>query len=54
MGMTTYRSKRLRRRQRRDRLTRAWDRMRPIVFVTLVCAAVTCAWYLGHLAGLVD
>ncbi len=51
--MTTYRTRRYRRRQRRARLTLLWDRLRPTVFVMLVAAAASCAWYLAHLAGIV-
>lgn len=54
MGMTTYRSKRLRRKQRRARLSALWDLLQPAVFVTLVVLAVGCVLYLGRLAGLVD
>lgn len=52
--MTTYATRRYRRRQRKARLALLWDRVRPTVFVMLVAAAVSCGWYLAHLAGLVD
>lgn len=52
--MSTYATRRYRRRQRRARRALLWDRVRPTIFAILVAAAVACTWYLAHLAGLVD
>ncbi len=51
--MATYETRRYRRRQRRARLALLWDRLRPAIFVMLVAAAASCAWYLAHLVGIV-
>ena len=52
--MSTYATRRYRRRQRQARRALLWDRLRPTVFVMLVAAAVSCGWYLAHLAGIVN